>query len=104
MSGKIDLAMKFLSVLTEEIEQLRSDAERYRWLRVGDNDELVLMRLFNPNTGMEDGSAYIPRNKALDAIIDRRMKRERAAIEGAPRDSFWTSLGEKFLNGVDGIE
>lgn len=43
----------------------QDDAQRYRWLRHGDNDELVLCR------GPVDMSyVYLPRNEKLDAAID----------------------------------
>ncbi len=43
----------------------REDAERYRWLRHGDNDELVLCR--GP---VSKDYVYLPRNEKLDAAID----------------------------------
>ena len=39
------------------------DAERYRWLRYGDNDDRVLHK-----------DNYLPRNEELDAIIDRLIE------------------------------
>lgn len=45
----------------------RKDAERYRWLRHGDNDELV-MEVYR-----ESGIQYLPRSERLDAAIDAAM-------------------------------
>ena len=54
-----------------EVAALRADAERYRWLRHGDNDEEVLRY---QNGVVFD--AYLLRNEELDAAID-------AAIDAA---------------------
>ncbi len=53
-----------------ELAEHRRDAERYRWLRHGDNDERVLKSY--PDT---DGTQYIylPRNKELDVAIDAAL-------------------------------
>jgi len=53
----------------EEWEAMKRDAERYRWLRHGDNDEVVLR--------VTDDTAYLPRNEELDAAIDAAIKGER---------------------------
>ena len=45
------------------------DAARYRWLRHGDNDELVLQR--GP---IAMDYVYLPRNSKLDEMIDAAMK------------------------------
>ena len=42
------------------------DAERYRWLRYGDNDERLL--------GEDCRGLYLPRNEKLDALIDRLIE------------------------------
>lgn len=50
------------------------DAERYRWLRHGDNDEAVLQR------GPVDPSyVYLPRNEKLDATIDAAIAAKAAS-------------------------
>lgn len=61
-----------LAAKTAEVERLRKDAERYRWLRHGDNDELVLVTYERP-TEMAP-PAYLPRNEELDAAIDAAME------------------------------
>ena len=50
--------------------QLRAalDAERYRWLRHGDNDERVLCHY--RTTKLLGASMYLPRNEQLDTAID----------------------------------
>ena len=61
--------------LQAEVERLRAerdamakDAERYRWLRSGDNDEAVL------RTVKRTGEPFMLRVTALDAAIDAAMK------------------------------
>ena len=49
---------------TSALDEMRKDAQRYRWLRHGDNDETVII----------GGDAYLPRNERLDAAIDEAMK------------------------------
>lgn len=49
----------------DEIARDRKDAARYRWLRHGDNDDLVLRNCL--------GSVFILRNKELDAAIDKQL-------------------------------
>lgn len=51
---------------SEAQQQLERDAARYRWLRHGDNDELVIR-----------GNGWLPRNDTLDALIDREMAKEK---------------------------
>jgi len=47
----------------EVAHALRKDAERYRWLRHGDNDERVM-------AFAENGDPYLPRNGNLDKAVD----------------------------------
>ncbi len=49
------------------------NAQRYLWLRYGDNDELVLQQ------GMA-GYAHLPRNEKLDEMIDAHMADEAKRI------------------------
>ena len=42
------------------------DAERYRWLRYGDNDERLLVE--------DCRGIYLPRNDKLDDAIDRLIE------------------------------
>lgn len=72
---KADIA-EYVHIASEratEIEALRKDAERYRWLRRGDNDDLVLRKL------PEIGYTYLPRNSTLDALIDAAMQTKEAS-------------------------
>lgn len=55
-----------LEALRQERDGLRADAVRYRWLRHGDNDELVFVQ----------GTAWLARNEDLDAAIDAAMAKE----------------------------
>lgn len=50
-------------------EENAKDAARYRWLRHGDNDELVLM----PYEAITAYSHFLPRNEKLDFAIDAAM-------------------------------
>ena len=65
---KIDDLTAELAAKTAEVERLRKDAERYRWLRHGDNDELVLVT-YERHTEMTP-PCYLPRIEELDAAID----------------------------------
>lgn len=66
--------------LTEENEQLRADAERYRWLRHGDNDEKIIKVYGADGTRDFDASfddCWLPRNEQLDAAIDAQRAGEK---------------------------
>ena len=65
--GYDELAYEF-EALTTELAAYKKDAERYRWLRHGDNDELVLVA-YERHTEMTP-PAYLPRSEELDAAID----------------------------------
>ena len=54
---------KARSAVLVALEALTKDAERYQWLRYGDNDEFVIKE-----TPL--GNPYISRNELLDAQID----------------------------------
>lgn len=60
-----------IQALTEERDALREDAERYRWLRHGDNDERVIKR--GP---VAHDFVYLLRMEKLDAAIDAARKGE----------------------------
>ena len=47
------------------------DAERYRWLRHGDNDELVMQKYSQIIEG--EATHYLRRNESLDDAIDAAM-------------------------------
>lgn len=51
--------------LVEQFARMAKDAERYRWLRYGDNDEHVLM-----HGPVDPNYVYLPRNEKLDAMVD----------------------------------
>lgn len=55
-----------------ERDALRMDAERYRWLRHGDNDEAVLF--FTKETSAGTDNVWLLRDESLDAAIDAAMK------------------------------
>lgn len=54
-----------IRAMKKESDTLRKDAERYRWLRHGDNDEKVLC-----NGPVAKDYWYLLRNEKLDAAID----------------------------------
>jgi hypothetical protein len=60
--------------LRDELAAARADAQRYRWLRHGDNDEYVLH--FSRNTAAGFNDVWLPRNEELDAAIDAAMAKE----------------------------
>ena len=49
--------------MADEATKMRKDAERYRFLRHGDNDERVM-------AFAENGDPYLPRNGDLDKAVD----------------------------------
>lgn len=55
-----------------ERDALRTDAERYRWLRYGDNDEPCLH--FSNNCSAGTDTVWLLRNEQLDAAIDAARK------------------------------
>ncbi|MDB5885836.1 MAG: hypothetical protein JWR74_2007 [Polaromonas sp.] len=65
-----------------EMAALRLDAERYRWLRHGDNDEKVLC-----NGPVAKDYWYLLRNEKLDAVIDAELEADSKAIAQAVRPS-----------------
>lgn len=54
--------------MCDEIERLQKDAARYRWIRHGDNDEIVMKG--------DCRGVYLPRNEHLDAAIDEQLEIE----------------------------
>ena len=55
-----------------ELAEVKQDAERYRWLRHGDNDEPLLKFSFDARCNSDD--VWLLRNDELDAAIDAEMK------------------------------
>ena len=53
-----------LEWLRTRVKELKEDAERYRWLRYGDNDEKVMGWI------EKSATAYLFRNEKLDKAID----------------------------------
>ena len=62
------------SITADELERLRKDAERYRWLRHGDNDEQCLHFATECPAGTD--TVWIKRGSELDAIIDAAIAAE----------------------------
>ena len=58
--------------LKAELAEAKKDAERYRWLRHGDNDEPLLKFSFEARCNSDD--VWLLRNDELDAAIDAAMK------------------------------
>lgn len=69
--------------LAQELEKYKKDAERYRWLREGDNDEMCMhiMRIFE-----EDGEKYpvgfLLRDEKLDERIDKMIQADKEYYAG----------------------
>ena len=60
-----------IAELEAELDEARKDAERYQWLRHGDNDEAVMQR------GPVDMTYHwLPRRERLDAAIDAALAKE----------------------------
>lgn len=59
--------------LRAKVESLTANAERYQWLRHGDNDDKVIQR--GP---VADDFVYLPRNFKLDEMIDAAMAKEKS--------------------------
>jgi len=57
-----------LATLRARLEQAEKDADRYRWLRTGDNDEQCIH--FTNDCPAGTDTVWIHRNEKLDAIID----------------------------------
>jgi len=61
--------------LRAERDALRADAERYRWLRQGDNDEQVMrFHEWATEVCVDPTPMYLPRLERLDKLIDAAMK------------------------------
>lgn len=59
-----------------QVGEDKRDAERYRWLRHGDNDEFVMFTFDGPGFRKFDARfdpCWLPRNEKLDAAIDAAM-------------------------------
>ena len=69
----LDAARK-LRRLAAENKALSKDAERYRWLRHGDNDEPCLKFTQESRAGTND--AWLLRGHELDVAIDAAMQKE----------------------------
>lgn len=67
---------KEVNRLNVEIEALRLDADRYRWLRHGDNDEKVLC-----NGPIKKDYWYLLRNEKLDCAIDEELRTNPASAQ-----------------------
>lgn len=58
-----------------DADALRADAERYRWLRQGDNDEQVMrFHEWATEVCVNPTPMYLPRLERLDKLIDAAMK------------------------------
>jgi hypothetical protein len=62
----------FARQLERELSEAFKDAERYRWLRHGDNDEAVIRMSGNKRNNYP----FLLRNHELDAVIDAKMKEQ----------------------------
>ncbi|MFN7883321.1 MAG: hypothetical protein ACK5PF_09955 [bacterium] len=63
--------------LREQFERMAKDAERYRWLRHGDNDEEVLrFHDWATEVCVDPPPMYLPRLERLDRLIDAARKEQ----------------------------
>lgn len=60
-----------LATLRRKLELCERDAERYQWLRHGDNDEQLLH--FTDDAGCGTDTVWILRNEELDTAIDKAL-------------------------------
>jgi Lar family restriction alleviation protein len=67
-----------------EIERLRQDAMRYRWLRHGDNDEKVLKTYTSRPSEPGEPTMFLPRNDELDRLIDATPQPTQAQAGAVP--------------------
>ena len=73
---RADLAAKAeeqIATLTAKLGKAELDAGRYRWLRHGNNDELVMMSTRKRNIPTH---VFVLRNEKLDATIDAAIAKE----------------------------
>lgn len=73
----VNYAVSKIAELEAKLAECEKDAERYRWLRVGDNDELVIQR--GP---VAPDYKWLPRLDRLDAMIDEHISRQALADKG----------------------
>lgn len=69
----IDCMEAEITELRARIESLAADAERYQWLRHGDNDELVIQ-----HGPVAPDYHWLPRKERLDEMIDAHRVKEKA--------------------------
>lgn len=73
------------ALLTSEVEALRADAERYRWLRMRDWFDSELCVLRDPKRVLTEGiglGADCPSLSRLDAAIDAALRQEQEGTNG----------------------
>ena len=69
VSNMVEMARAEITILRAELEKAKKDAERYQWLRHGDNDEKVIQ-----HGPVAKDYHWLPRNERLDEMIDNAMK------------------------------
>ena len=71
----LDKLQESYKELETQLANYKLDAERYRWLRHGDNDYHCIGHILTTD------EYYLYRNKLLDGIIDNKMAREKEYYE-----------------------
>jgi hypothetical protein len=65
--------------LEAKLAAAEADAGRYRWLRHGDNDDICIRTMHEGDVTGPQFSAFLLRNKELDAAIDAAIAAEQTA-------------------------
>ncbi len=73
-NGEVSLADLIQSAIDEATDEWRKAADRYLWLRTGDNDEQCIH--FTNDCPAGTDTVWIHRNEKLDAIIDAAIAQE----------------------------
>lgn len=76
-----DEAADEIERLEEELASYKLDAERYRWLRHGDNDELCMGKYTYAAGDCRIIEKYLLRNEQLDEKIDKHIQIDKEYYE-----------------------
>jgi hypothetical protein len=83
--AELEAQLDALQIVAENramaLDLLRPDATRYRWLRQGDNDEVVMRTYDKGKVRAFDArfdSCWLPRKHELDAAIDAALSAREA--------------------------
>lgn len=68
--------------LAQELEKYKKDAERYRWLREGDNDEFCRLEYHYTKGDIQVIESCLLRNEKLDERIDKMIQIDKEYYAG----------------------